>query len=167
MKGPVTVLVAATIFLSGIIVALLIFRLTANKGTTEETVSETKIVKAVAEVKASGYQAVFLTNNQVYFGKLTNYGTANPVLREVYYLRSGQSLQQAAPTGELNSEVKVDSAGKNALVSDLTLIKLGNELHGPMDLLKLNATQILFVEDLGSTSRVVKAIEEYRAKNLK
>ena len=41
------------------------------------------------------------------------------------------------------------------------------ELHGPMDMLKLNAAQILFVEDLSSTSQVVKAIEEYRAKNLK
>ena len=32
------------------------------------------------------YQAVLLSNNSVYYGKLTGYGTSNPVLTDVYYV---------------------------------------------------------------------------------
>jgi len=34
------------------------------------------------------YQAVLLGNNSVYFGKLSDYGTPNPVLTDVFYIIS-------------------------------------------------------------------------------
>lgn len=93
--------------------------------------------------QASSFQAVFLTNNQVYFGQLKNRYSSYPILTNVYYLRSQESLQQQKESSP-----------------DLTLVKLGNELHGPVDQMKINKEHILFIEDLKPDSRVVKAIQQ-------
>jgi hypothetical protein len=94
------------------------------------------------------YQAVFLTNNQVYFGKLYNTRSAFPVLKDIYYLQVTQSLQPKDPTAPVQPQIN--------------LVKLGNELHGPKDEMKINRDQILFFEDLKETSAVVAAIREYQ-----
>jgi small nuclear ribonucleoprotein (snRNP)-like protein len=39
---------------------------------------------------AAPSQAVLLSNNLVYFGKLSGYETSNPVLTDVYYIFSKQ-----------------------------------------------------------------------------
>src|SRR5690349_15379852 len=50
----------------------------------------------------SGYQAVFLTNGQVYFGKLTHVGEQYATLEDIYYLQvtnpplQGAGAQQPA-----------------------------------------------------------------------
>lgn len=94
------------------------------------------------------YQAVFLTNGQVYFGQFSQrFGVAT--LSDIYYLQVQQDLQ---PTGE--DQQQTDP-------SDIRLIKLGNELHGPEDLMRINTSQILFVEDLKDDGNVVKAIKRY------
>lgn len=90
------------------------------------------------------YQAVFLTNNQVYFGKLSKSGSKYPVLRDIYYLRVTQALQPSNPAQQIN------------------LVKLGGELHGPEDEMRINREQILFVEDLKADSQVVTAINDYK-----
>ena len=95
------------------------------------------------------YQAVFLANNQVYFGKLSNQDSKYPVLTDIYYLRVTQSLQPSQPN------------------PNISLIKLGDELHGPADRMEINRDQILFVEDLKPDSQVVRAIKDYRAANPK
>ncbi|MDO8486678.1 MAG: hypothetical protein Q7S45_00050 [Candidatus Curtissbacteria bacterium] len=102
------------------------------------------------EAKPSGYSAVFLTNNQVYFGKLEDANSDYPRLKEVYYLRANTALQPKAATGSAQS--------------DVSLIKLGEELHGPSDEIKFNRDQILYIEDLKTDSKVVKAIEDFKAK---
>jgi hypothetical protein len=43
----------------------------------------------------------------------------------------------------------------------LTLIKMGNEIHGPMDSMLINRSQVVLVEDLKNDSRVVQAINDY------
>jgi len=93
------------------------------------------------------YQAVFLTNNQVYFGKLSSVKSAYPVLRDIYYLRVTQALQPKDP---------------NAPQQQINLVKLGGELHGPEDEMRINKTQILFVEDLKADSQVVTAINDFK-----
>ena len=93
------------------------------------------------------YQAVFLTNNQVYFGKLSGLGSGYPTLRDIYYLRVTQNLQPINP---------------NAPQQQLQLVKLGGELHGPEDAMRINRAQILFVEDLKADSQVVNAIKDYK-----
>jgi hypothetical protein len=94
---------------------------------------------------ASQYQAVFLTNGQVYFGHITHRGWKTIRVEDVYYLQ-------------------VKSASSTASSDDLSLIKMGNELHGPEDGLEVNWNQILFIESLRNDSRVVSAIENYRRR---
>jgi hypothetical protein len=99
----------------------------------------------------NGYQAVFLVNNQVYFGKLTNENSQFVTLTDIYYLQVNQQIQPAQ---------KGQTAANNPQVN---LIKLGGELHGPTDEMRINRDQVLLIEDLRSDSNVVKAIENYKA----
>lgn len=91
----------------------------------------------------SEYQAVFLDNGQVFFGKLENGGSAHPLLREVYYIGRQQS-----PDGK---EVKN------------ILLKRGSEWHGP-DLMYLTSSHIVMVEPVLATSRVAELIKELKAQ---
>ena len=126
--------------------------------------------------KTSGYQAVFLTNDQVYFGKLSGFNSASPVLKDVYYLRVGTVLEpgQAGKSGEVNVESEKNQKGEKAKEATptatrttLTLIKLGQEIHGPQDEINLNKDQILFVENLRTDSKVVEAIKKYQQAQVK
>ena len=88
---------------------------------------------------ATPYQAVLLSNNSVYYGKLSGYGTGHPVLSDVYYILS-----------------KTDPDTKQ--VTNV-LVKRGKEPHGP-DRMYLNARQIIFVEPVGNDSKVAQLIKE-------
>ncbi len=105
-------------------------------------------VDAASWVMNRGYQAVFLTNNQVYFGRLSNQSSKFANLRDVYYLQitQAQNLQ----------------TGAGATSPNINLVKLGGELHGPTDKMEINRDHILFVETLKGDSRVVTAIAEYK-----
>jgi hypothetical protein len=94
------------------------------------------------------WQAVFLSNGQVYFGHLQNRNSQYPVLTEIYYLKVQQALQ---PEGNTNTNTNTNQ-------TQLSLIKLGDELHGPQDKMIINKDQILFIEDLKDDSQVVKTI---------
>jgi len=98
------------------------------------------------EVSAD-YQAVFLTNNQVYFGKLAGQNDNYAILTDIFYLQVNQPLQPSQPN------------------PNVSLIKLGSELHGPADRMEINRDQILFIETLKADSQVVKGIEKYKADN--
>ena len=103
------------------------------------------------------YYAVFLSNGQVYFGHLKYLHTRYPVLTDIYYLQTAQSPQpQPAKEGE---EIKEEEKKP-----ELTLVKLGEELHGPQDSMTLNRDHILFVEELKDDGKVVQAIKEYKKK---
>lgn len=102
------------------------------------------------EVKGSGYSAVFLANDQVYFGKLSDANSQYPKLAEVYYLRVDRPLQPPPATESAQPDVQ--------------LVKLGNELHGPLDEIKFNRDQILYIEDLKDDSRIVVAIREFKSR---
>ena len=98
---------------------------------------------------SNSYQAVFLTNNQVYFGRLMKRNSQYPVLRDVYYLQITQALQprdQNAPAA-----------------TNINLVKLGAEIHGPEDVMVINRNHILFFEDFKSDSQVVTSIEQFKA----
>ena len=94
------------------------------------------------------FQAVFLNNGQVYFGTLSHQYGDFMVLRDIYYLQITQPIQP----GEANN------------ASNINLIKLGNELHGPTDKMRINRESILFIEDLKPDSRVVQAIQQLEKK---
>src|SRR5579872_1173599 len=103
----------------------------------------------------SGYQAVFLTNGQVYFGKLSHVNQNYVRLTDIYYLQVNQQLQ---PTGTANQQAQAQQQQPQ-----LSLVKLGNELHGPTDQMEINRSQVLFFEDLKSDGKVAQAIASYKA----
>jgi len=101
----------------------------------------------------SDYSAVFLTNGQVYFGKITGNTTDEVELTDIYYLQVNQTVQPSTGT----------NAAEASPAPDISLIKLGNELHGPNDEMHINRAQVLFTESLKSDSKVVKAISTDKA----
>jgi hypothetical protein len=105
---------------------------------------------------SNGYQAVFLVNNQVYFGKLANQNGQFPVLTDIYYLQVNQPIQPV-------QTVKGQAAP--ATSPEINLVKLGGELHGPTDAMRINRDQVLLIEDLRTDSNLVKAIENYKTRN--
>jgi len=92
-------------------------------------------------ISSGEYQAVFLDNGQVYFGKLERSRGDFYLLSDVFYLQSGVSVDQA---------------------TNLALTKLGSEAHGPEDYMQINKEHILFIEDMKSDSKVVQAIQQYK-----
>lgn len=100
-------------------------------------------------LEKNGYQAVFLTNGQVYFGKVANQKSTWVELTNIYYLQSRDLLQ---------NQDRDDFSNQ----SDLTLVKLGQELHGPTDSMQILRDHILFIEDLAKDSKVVQAIKDYQ-----
>jgi hypothetical protein len=95
-------------------------------------------------------QAVFLTNGQVYFGKITTINQDFVNLTDIYYL---------------NSTSADTSATNKTQQTSFSLVKLGCELHGPADQMIINRAQVSFWENLTSTGKVSKAIEQFRSQN--
>lgn len=105
-----------------------------------------KMMTANAGVKTSQYQAVFLSNGQVYFGKLSNISDRYVKLNDIYYLQVQQAVQPAEKDSSEQPQV--------------SLAKLGSELHGPEDEMLINRDQVLFWENLKDEGKVVKAIKD-------
>lgn len=98
-------------------------------------------------VEKTHYQAVFLNGGQVYFGKIGKFNDKYLTLSDIFYLRVNQ------PAG-----------GSTAASSnDVSLAKLGSELHGPEDQMVINRDQVQFWENLKNDGQVVKAITTYKA----
>ena len=92
---------------------------------------------AFPPIAVSKWQAVFLGGGQVYFGRLADVGNGYVTLSDVYYLKSASELEQ----------------------SNLNLVKLGGELHGPEDTIYIRKESISFWENMKDTSRVVQSIQ--------
>ncbi|HPA25445.1 MAG TPA: hypothetical protein PLK76_01665 [bacterium] len=93
------------------------------------------------------WQAIFLSNGEVYFGKIIKQNIYEIVVNNIFYLQAKDPLQQGAQIVKQNN--------------DISLIKLGNEIHGPTDEMRFNRSQILFIEDMKNDGRIVKAIKDY------
>jgi len=110
-----------------------------------------KAVNENKNINASEFQALFLTNGQVYFGKLADLNHGYVTIKDIYYLQvqsgQNQNLQQGA-TSSSNSQV--------------SLAKLGSELHGPEDKMYVASDQVLFWENLKNNSKVAQAIAKYQ-----
>lgn len=97
------------------------------------------------------WQAVFIDNGQVYFGHVKDVNKNDVVIENIYYLQVvAQPLQRSfADTGGDQPD------------QQLTLIKLGNEIHGPQDAMDINRQHVVLIENLKSDSRVAEAITNY------
>lgn len=111
---------------------------------------------AAAAIDSGKYQAVFLSNSQVYFGKLQALGSDYFKLTDIYYLQSNQG---DAADSKNPQQTNTD---QNA---DVQLIKLGSELHGPDDAMIVSKDQVLFFENLKTDGKVSKSISQYKDQN--
>lgn len=123
---------------------------------------------ATVSIDESKYYAVFLSNGQVYFGHLTNYNTPNPELSDIYYLQLAQSPQASGEQNQAEGqegqegEVLEQPAQGTDQNKGLTLIKLGEELHGPEDSMVITKDQVLFIEKLKEDGQVAEAIKKHK-----
>jgi len=91
------------------------------------------------------YQAVYLDNGQIFFGKLSEAGSSFPILRDVFFIQT-----------------QTDREKKE---SKHLLIKRGAmEGHQP-DFMRLNAQHIVVIEPVAPDSRVAQLIREAKAPN--
>ena len=107
-------------------------------------------LNADSAVKTKQYQAVFLTNGQVYFGKVSHVDKSYVKVTDIYYLQVQQTVQPKDAAAAANNQ-------------QVSLAKLGGELHGPEDVMYVSRQQVLFWENLKTDGKVAKAISDYRA----
>lgn len=110
---------------------------------------------AVTGIDDSKYQAVFFTNGQVYFGKLHAFNSEYMKLTDVYYLQT-----QASEEADSENPQQTSTNQNNP-----TLIKLGDEIHGPEDEMIVSKDQVLFYENLKSDGKVAQSIEKHKNSN--
>jgi len=89
------------------------------------------------------FQAVFLTNNQTYFGHISKMGEGELVLEKIYYFKASQ---------------------ETASGQQLILVKLTDEIYGPEDVIYIPSNQISFWQNLRDDSQVVKMIGQLENK---
>ncbi|QQR82388.1 hypothetical protein IPJ70_03885 [Candidatus Campbellbacteria bacterium] len=88
----------------------------------------------------STYVAVFLTTNQVFFGKIESMNYRDVVLTDTFYLQQGGTT--ANP--------------------EFILQKSGSELHAPEDTMFINRDHILIIQPLKPSSQVITSIKQYK-----
>ncbi len=109
---------------------------------------------ADSPIKGKQFQAVFLTNGQVYFGKVSKVDHSYVKLTNIYYLQVQQTVQP-------------EDKSKTNQQPQVSLAKLGGELHGPEDVMYISRQQVLFWENLKDDGKVAKAIKDYSASGNK
>ena len=97
------------------------------------------------DANASDYYAVFLDNNQVYFGKISSMDKEELVLTDVFYLQADQNTDLAGGNNNQN----------------FALVKLGQELHGPTNEMYINMEHVVFYEQMKKDSTVVQSIADH------
>jgi hypothetical protein len=103
-------------------------------------------------IKSKQYQALFLTNGQVYFGHIKNVDSSYVKLNDIYYLQVQQQVQPDQNKSNTSQQPNV------------SLAKLGSELHGPEDVMYVSRDQVLFWENLKDDGKVAQAIKDYQSK---
>ncbi len=105
-------------------------------------------------VQTSKLQAVFLNTGQVYFGNISSLNNNYLVLDNIFYL-------QTSSTGS-SSSTSSSSSSANTTVS---LVKLGCEIHAPLDQMVINRASVTFWENLSPSGQVAKAVTTYDKEN--
>ncbi len=109
-------------------------------------------------IQNDSYQSLFLTNGQVYFGKISKYTNDYVQLTNVYYLQTQQAVQSTTSPGATESGNTPSSNSKPLL----SLARLGGEIHGPKDSMFVPRNQVLYWENLKNNSKIVQAIHDYQ-----
>jgi len=91
------------------------------------------------------WQAVYLQNGQVYFGRLVQMNGSWITLKNIYYFPSLEKPSQLIRKSELPSQ---------------KLIKVGDEVHAPENKMTINRSNVVLIENLKKDSGIVKAIKD-------
>lgn len=108
-------------------------------------------------IDGSKYQAVFFENGQIYFGKLQSLDSDHMKLTDIFYLQS-----QATDKDATNPQASSTDQSSN---SNMQLIKLGEEIHGPEDEMIINKDQVLYYENLKDGGKVAQSIKKFKNAN--
>ncbi|MBI3889034.1 hypothetical protein HY312_00445 [Candidatus Saccharibacteria bacterium] len=117
--------------------------------------SKSQNTAVAPQIDSSKYQAVFFTNGQVYFGKLSSVNSEYMSLTDIYYLQTQATDKADAQNPQ---QTATDQNG-------VQLIKLGDEIHGPEDKMVISKEQMLFYENLKTDGKVAKSIDQYKSTN--
>lgn len=107
--------------------------------------------KESSYVDKSKLQAVFLNGGQVYFGNIKDLNGKFLSMKNIYYLRVNQQVQP--------------NQSNSSSSNDISLVKLGCELHGPQDTMVINREQVIFWENLKDNGQVAEAVKNYKEAN--
>lgn len=93
---------------------------------------------------ASGYIAVYLDSDQVFYGKPDKQEKQRYiVLSDAFYYQPGV---------------------RSPIPGNIRITKVGSELHKPIDAVHINRSHIVMVEQLTEESKVTQAILKYKAE---
>lgn len=120
----------------------------------EKELADRKVITGEVNLDKSKFQAVFMKSGQVYFGKITQLSENQLTLEDIYYLRT-------------NGSKPIGTDVNNPSGDDISLVKLGSELHGPQDKMFIERKEVQFWENLKDDGQVAKAIAEYKKSNQK
>lgn len=109
-----------------------------------------------AGIDMSRYQAVYLTNDNVYFGKTHIQVNGDIFLTDVF------RVQTASKTGSSDNS---SSTNADSTSGEIRLIKPGKELHAPDDTMLIRRGSVLFIENLKTDGNVTQAILDYHKQN--
>lgn len=97
--------------------------------------------------RSDRYQVVFLDTGQAFFGTLKN-TSGEYLLVENAYRAQGQDVPEDASVEQ-----------KQSSLNNVSLVKVGKEVYGPENAVRIRAEQVLFWQNLEPGSKVSKAIE--------
>jgi hypothetical protein len=127
VRSALTLLGAAVVVAATVVITLVV-----SRGGSSDALS--------SQVIASDYQAVFLTSNEIYFGKLSVPDGGFAYLTHAYRL-----LQTA--TGNKTKPLR------------RTLVPVIRDVHAPLDEMIIDKTQILYVENLNPAGAGAKLLQ--------
>jgi len=104
-------------------------------------------------VDSSKLQAVFLNTGQVYFGNINALNDKYFVLTNIYYLQT------------TNANGSTAASSSSSANTNVTLVKLGCELHRPFDKMVINSKEVTFWENLESNGQVATAVSTFQKQN--
>jgi hypothetical protein len=123
-----------------VIVGLLVFLAISNNTNNSES----------SYVQSNRLQAVFLSTGQVYFGTIKSLNNNFLVLTNIFYLQTNGGSSTSTTT---SSNTKV------------TLVKLGCEIHAPLDQMVINRSSVTFWENLSPSGQVAQAVNTWEKQN--
>ena len=118
-------------------------------------------------VDTTRYQAVYLDNDNVYFGKVQYLVNGDMLLNDVFRVQAetDSKTTSGSTSAQATTGASADTSTSQQAAPEIRLIKPGKELHAPDDIMLINKDKVLFIENLASDGVVTKAINDFYEEN--